>query len=104
MLSARFEAPSTMAADIADRVRARRLDRNWTQQMLAERSGVALSTLRRFEQKGQISLERLLKLALALDATGPFQELFRAPRVRSLDELEDRESERRRARPSGDRG
>ncbi len=104
MLLIKFATPSEIADDIADRVRSRRLDRNWTQDMLAERSGVSLSTLRRFEQKGQISLERLLKLAVALDALDEFRELFRAPRVRTLDELEASEKERRRARPGGSRG
>ena len=37
-----------------------------TQQGLAERSGVKLPTLRKFEQKGLISLESFLKLAAAL--------------------------------------
>lgn len=104
MLSVIFQAPSEVAADIADRVRSRRLERNWTQEILAERSGVALSTLRRFEQKGQISLERLLKIAVALDALGAFGELFRAPRIRSIDELEERETARQRARPEADVG
>ena len=37
-----------------------------TQEGLAERSGVKLRTLRKFEQKGLISLESFLKLAMAL--------------------------------------
>lgn len=99
MLSVRFATPSEIADDIAGRVRSRRLERNWTQEVLAERSGVSLATLRRFEQKGQISLERLLRLAVALDALDEFRELFRAPRIRTLDELEESEKERQRARP-----
>lgn len=104
MQSVTFQTPSEIAANIADRARVRRLERNWTQEMLAERSGVALSTLRRFEQKGQISLERLLKIAVALDALDVFEELFRAPRIRSLDELEERETARQRARPEAGDG
>lgn len=37
-----------------------------TQEGLADRSGVKLRTLRKFEQKGLISLESFLKLAMAL--------------------------------------
>ena len=43
-----------------------RLGRELTQKGLAERSGVSLSSLRKFEQKGSISLESFLKLALTL--------------------------------------
>ena len=40
---------------IADSIRARRLSMELTQEGLAERSGVPLATLRKFEQKGAIS-------------------------------------------------
>ncbi|MEC3965240.1 helix-turn-helix transcriptional regulator [Flagellimonas halotolerans] len=43
-----------------------RLGRGLTQKGLSERSGVSLSSLRKFEQKGSISLESFLKLALTL--------------------------------------
>jgi len=48
-------------------VRGRRLAVGLTQGGLASRSGVALPTLRKFEQKGLISLESFLKLLLVLD-------------------------------------
>ena len=47
---------------LAEHVRKRRLHLNLTQDELAQRSGVALSTLRKFEQQGTISLESYLKL------------------------------------------
>jgi transcriptional regulator with XRE-family HTH domain len=53
---------------IAENMRNRRLATGLTQQGLAKRSGVSLSTLRKFEQKGIISLESVLKLAMVLDA------------------------------------
>lgn len=51
---------------IAENVRSQRLQIGLTQQGLAERSGVALPTLRKFEQKGLISLESFLKLQMVL--------------------------------------
>ncbi len=51
---------------IAENVRLQRLQIGLTQQGLAERSGVALPTLRKFEQKGFISLESFLKLQMVL--------------------------------------
>lgn len=51
---------------ITRNMRDLRLGRRLTQKGLAERSGVSLSSLRKFEQKGSISLESFLKLALTL--------------------------------------
>ncbi len=58
--------PAKAQKNIAEHTRARRLQMGLTQEGLAERSGVALSTLRKFEQKGSISLESFLKLQMVL--------------------------------------
>jgi transcriptional regulator with XRE-family HTH domain len=60
-----------------------------TQEGLAERSGVSLSTLRKFEQKGSISLESFLKL---LSVIGGLEEVINAlkpskPNFKSIDEV-----------------
>ena len=52
--------------NIAKYVQQRRLLMGLTQQGLAERSGVPLATLRKFEQKSIISLESLLKLLMVV--------------------------------------
>ena len=52
---------------IAENIRVLRLSKGLTQEGLAERSGVSLPTLRKFEQKGLISLESFLKLTMVLD-------------------------------------
>lgn len=49
---------------ITEYVRDRRIVMELTQEGLAERSGVALSTLRKFEQKGLISLDSLIKILM----------------------------------------
>tara|TARA_R110002111_G_C5840953_1_gene358826 strand:- start:423 stop:731 length:309 start_codon:yes stop_codon:yes gene_type:complete len=51
---------------LADNARAKRLQMDLTQVGLANRSGVPLRTLRKFEQEGAISLESLLKLYMVL--------------------------------------
>ena len=51
---------------LAGYMRTRRLSMELTQEGLAQRSAVSLRTLRKFEQKGLISLESFLKLAMAL--------------------------------------
>lgn len=83
---------------LAERVKARRLERGWTQREIAERTGIALATYRRFERTGRIALERLLKLAVILDAQAGFEDLFVPARARSLAELEQREQQKARKR------
>jgi len=51
---------------LAGYMRTKRLEMGFTQEGLAERSGVNVRTLRKFEQKHLISLESFLKLAMAL--------------------------------------
>jgi len=61
-----FLTPSHAQRKLADHVRARRLALDLTQEGLATRSGVPLATLRKFEQKGTISLEGFLKLLMVV--------------------------------------
>ncbi len=63
-----FFTVSKAQGAIAENIRNRRLATGFTQQGLAKRSGVSLATLRKFEQKGIISLESFLKLAMVLEA------------------------------------
>lgn len=51
---------------ITAHIKALRLSKGLTQSGLAKRSGVSLPTLRKFEQKGLISLESFLKLCMSL--------------------------------------
>ena len=88
-------------SEMQDRVRAaasdRRLALGLTQSDLATRSGVPLATLKRFEQKGQISLAGLLALADALDALAGFGALFPAVEATRLEDL-DKPAARQRVR------
>ena len=72
------------------RFKARRLALNLTQKGLAERSGLSLGSLKRFERTGLIALDSLLRLALVLDCLEDFDQIcIGTPGVeaRSLDEL-----------------
>lgn len=68
--------PAQVADGLAARLTRLRKFRGWTQAELAERSGVSLGSLKRFEQKGKISLENLLALAHVLNRLGDFGEVF----------------------------
>ena len=97
-----FEFERKYPGQIQERIRAaarsRRLAFNMTQKTLGEKSGVPLSTLKRFEQGGEISLAGLLAIAAALDTLEEFENLFPKPVATSLDQLESGTRQRRRAR------
>ena len=97
MIPIALQTPAEIVAGIAERARALRVSREWTQQELADRSGVALETLRRFERTGKIALERLVGIAVVLDAVSPLGELFTAPPAATLADLERAERPRVRA-------
>jgi transcriptional regulator with XRE-family HTH domain len=103
MIPIELQTPAEVVAGIAERARALRIARGWTQQELADRSGVALDTLRRFERTGKVSVDRLVRIAVVLDAVAPLGELFAAPPAATLAELERAEQRRVRAprRPRG---
>ena len=78
-----FITPTKAKVALAENMRERRLALNLTQAGLSERSGVALGTLRKFEQSGAISIDNLLKLMLVVgglrkivEASAPDQERF----------------------------
>ena len=64
---------------LAEHARARRLQMELTQAGLAERSGVALPTLRKFERTGAVSLESFLKLHMVL---GGLEDIVKATEIR----------------------
>ena len=71
-----IKSPFEITKEIAKKAQDKRLKLNLSQQTLSKKSGVSYGTLKKFEQKGQISLESLLKIALALDEIDTFEYLF----------------------------
>lgn len=94
-----LETPEQVSQKLAFRIRVLRLARGWKQITLAERSGVSLASLRRFEESGRVSLQSLLDLAFALNRLDDFDALLQPPRASSLAELET--AEQRPARKRG---
>jgi transcriptional regulator with XRE-family HTH domain len=86
-----LETPEQVSKKLAARTKALRLDKGWKQITLAERSGVSLASLRRFEESGKTSLQHLLDLAFALNRLDDFEVLLQPPRASSLAELETAE-------------
>lgn len=87
---------------LVQNIRERRLLLELTQEGLSERSGVPLSTLRKFEQKGLISLDSFLKI---LSVVGGLEEMMNVlkptkPNFKSIDDVLKSEDEIIRKRGS----
>jgi len=69
---------------IADRVRKSRLVKGYSQIELSNLSSVSYSSIRRFEQTGEISLTSLLRIAETMNESINFENLFRRADFYSL--------------------
>lgn len=76
-----------IAKEIADAFRKRRIEKNLTREQVAGLSGVAVSNIVRFEQKGLISLKNLIGIAIALGYTSEIKSLFAQPKYSTMEEL-----------------
>jgi len=72
---------------LGKRIKKRRIGLNFTQQVAAERAGVAYRTWRRMETDGSASIDDLIRAAYALRCEDGIEVLFPEPVARSMDEL-----------------
>ncbi len=91
-----LRTPAEIQNRLSERLRDLRLRMGWKQATLAERSGVSLPTVRRFEGGGQITLANFLRLVHALGRLEELADAFEPPPVRSIDELESEQPPRQR--------
>ena len=76
-----------IAKAIADDFRKRRIEKNLTREQVAEKSGVAIANIVRFEQKGLISLKNLIGIAMAMEYTSEVKSIFAEPKYSTMEEL-----------------
>ena len=84
-----LKTPQDVMNELKSKFKERRLSIGYTQEALANRSGVSLGSLKRFEGSGQISLESLLKIALVLECLDDFLTIANPieEQPRSIEEL-----------------
>lgn len=68
--------PNQVAQKVAQQLKALRKSEGWSQAELADRSGVSLGSVKRFEQQGKISFNHLLALAHVLGRLSDFEQVF----------------------------
>lgn len=83
---------------IAERVKRRRLEKGWTQKVLAAKAGLSYSSYRRFESSGEVAMRSLVMLAFALDMTDEFETLFSNKTYQSIDDILKAERPKQRKR------
>lgn len=83
-----LDNPADIALHVAEIFRKRRVEKNITRQHISELSGVPLSTVARFEQKGLIAFESLVKLAIALGYTPEIKNIFEVSKFDTMEELD----------------
>lgn len=76
-----------VARQLASDFRHRRVEKGFTRKQMSERSGVAISNIVRFEQKGLISLKNLIGLAMALGYAAEVKNIFAQPKYATMEEL-----------------
>jgi len=76
-----------ISAELAVRLRNRRLAQNLTLEGLARRSGVALGTLKKFERTGQIALVSFIRLVVTLNDEAALAGLLLEQKFETLDEV-----------------
>ena len=69
-------APPDVMQRMAQRAKALRLAQNITQQELADKVGIAVGTVKRFEKSGEIQFNHLLRIALVLGRLEDFSSIF----------------------------
>ncbi len=87
MISFSLMPSEDIAAELAGRIKSRRLSLNLTLEGLSQRSGVALGTLKKFERSGRIALVSFVRLVVALKDEAALEKLLLEPEFETLDEI-----------------
>lgn len=82
-----FNNADDIAKAISSDFRKRRIEKNLTREQVAEMSGVPVSNIVRFEQKGLISLKNLIGIAMSMGYTSEVKNIFSQPKYSTMEEL-----------------
>lgn len=81
------KTPTEIIKNLVLKIQDRRKKLKISQFELAQKSGVSLGSIKRFESKYEISLSSLIKIAIALDLDKDFDNLFSQKNYTSIDEV-----------------
>ena len=81
------KTPHEIAKSLANKIKEHRKKLKISQEVLAQKSGVSLGSIKRFETKYEISLQSFIKIAIALDLDNDIENLFTQRTYASIDEV-----------------
>ena len=81
------KTPNEIAKSLAERIKQQRKKLKISQEVLAQKSGVSLGSIKRYETKYEISLQSFIKIAIALDLDSDIENLFTTKTYTSIDEV-----------------
>ncbi len=81
------KTPTEIVKNLVLKIQDRRKKLKISQVELAQKSGVSLGSIKRFESKYEISLSSFIKIAIALDLDKDFDNLFNQKNYTSIDEV-----------------
>ena len=81
------KTPNEIAKSLAEKIKQQRKKLKISQENLAQKSGVSLGSIKRFETKYGIALNSLIKIAIALDLDEDFENLFTTKTYTSINEV-----------------
>ena len=81
------KTPNEIAKSLAGKIKEHRKKLKISQEVLAQKSGVSLGSIKRFETKHEISLQSFIKITIALGLDGDFENLFTTKTYTSIDEV-----------------
>lgn len=90
----------TLLREMAQRVKARRLEKNLSQKAFAKRAGVGYDAYRNFENTGEATLRNVILCAIVLDEVEVLESLFTRKAYQSIDELLTQKEKEQRQRAS----
>ncbi len=82
-----IKSPREIAQSLAVKIKNRRRKLKISQERLAQKSGVSLGSIKRFETKYEISLSSFIKISVTLDMGKDLEGLFSSYRFTSIEEL-----------------
>ena len=81
------KTPNEIAKSLADKIKENRKKLKISQEALAQKSGVSLGSIKRFETKYEIALQSFIKIAIALDLDKDIETLFTQKTYNSINEV-----------------
>ena len=81
------KTPNDIAKELVEKIKQYRKKLKISQVQLANKSGVSLGSIKRFESKYEISLNSFIKILIALNLEQDFENLFTQRSYNSIDEV-----------------